>query len=56
MSAMKDIWTDITTTMWNVSESLNDAADGGEAEVIETVLTESIAHLARVLNEFNRAK
>lgn len=56
MSAMKDIWTDITTTMWNASEALTEAADGGEPEVIETVLIESVAYLANALKELNRVK
>lgn len=55
MSAMKELYTEVQSEMFNVAELLNTAAEDGDFELMQRTLIECTAKLAVATRRYNEA-
>ena len=55
MSAMKELYTEIQTEMFNVAELLNTAAEDGDFDLMQRTLIECTAKLAVATRRYREA-
>lgn len=55
MSAMKELYTEIQTEMYNVAELLNEAAADGDFDFMQRTLIECTAKLAVATRRYSEA-